>query len=117
MNNDVAKVLTKTKHIHDALTNGKYSDEPLKCIIGTNKQRARKNMKGTIPEICNECLVPDDENHRLNYCKKWTIRDENDTPYDFCDIYSDDPGTVDGIIDEVEKVWETRYANGRMKRI
>ena len=63
MNNDVAKVLTKTKHIHNALTNTKYNG-PLNCIIGTNKQRARtivlsqngmlecgKNMKGTIPEI------------------------------------------------------------------
>ena len=57
------------------------------------------------------------QHDQVNYCKKWTIRDENDTPYDFCDIYSDNPGTVDGIIDEVEKVWETRYANGRMKRI
>ena len=76
-----------------------------------------KNMKGTIPEICNECLVPDDENHRLNCCKKWTRENRDGAPCDFCDIYSDNPGTVDGIIDEVEKVWETRYANGRMKRI
>ena len=130
MNNDVAKVLTKTKHIHDALTNTKYNCEPLNCIIGTNKQRARtiflsqngmlecgKNMKGTIPEICNECLVPDDENHRLNSCKKWTRENRDGAPCDFRDIYSDNPGTVNEIIDEIEKVWETRYANGRMKKI
>ena len=32
-------------------------------------------------------------------------------------MYSDNPGTVDEMIDEIGKVWETRYANGRMKKV
>ena len=129
MNGDVAKVMTKTKHIHDALVNNKYNAEPVKYIIGTDKQRARtfflsqngmlecgKNRKGTIPEICIDCQVPDDENHRLNSCKKWTRGNDNGTRCDFRDVYSDNPDTVDGIIGEIEKIWETKYANGRMKK-
>ena len=40
-NNDGVKVLTKTKHIHNALTTGKYNNEPLKCLDGTDKQKAQ----------------------------------------------------------------------------
>ena len=95
----------------------------------TDKQKARtiflsqngmlecgRNMKGTIPEICKDCLVPDDENHRLNHCKKWTRRDLGGTVSEFSDIYSGDTDTINKVVDEIEKVWETRYANGRMKK-
>ena len=75
-----------------------------------------RNMKGTISEICKDCLVLDDENHRLNHCKKWTCRDVGDTVFDFSDIYSHDTDTVGRMVVEIEKVWETRYANGRMKK-
>ena len=59
----------------------------------------------------------DDENHRLNSCEKW--RETNNfekTPSDFNDIYSNENDTLIRIIDEIEKVWELRFANGRMKK-
>ena len=77
-----------------------------------------KNMKGTIPEVCKDCIVPDDESHRLNYCIKWTDRNDNGAVIDFSDIFSNDADTAtdDKIVNEIEQVWETRYANGRMKK-
>ena len=37
---------------------------------------------------------------------------------DFSDIFSNDADTAtdDKIVNEIEQVWETRYANGRMKK-
>ena len=31
-------------------------------------------------------------------------------------VNSDNTDTINKIVDEIEKVWETRYANGRMKK-
>ena len=97
--------------------------------MGANKQRTRtiflsqngmlecgKNMKGTISEICKDCQILDDESHRLNNCKKWVVRDDNRGDLNFQNVYDSDVGVVNNIIDEIEKVWETKFANGRMKR-
>ena len=66
-NGDDVKILTKTRHEHNALTTDKYNNEPLECFSLTDKQKARtiflsqngmlecgKNMKGTIPEVCKD---------------------------------------------------------------
>ena len=52
----------------------------------------------------------------MNYCIKWTNQDGNGVVIDFSDIFSNDADTVDKIVNEIEQVWETRYANGRMKK-
>ena len=122
------KVFTKTKHIHDTLTNCKYTGEPIKCITVTDKQQARliflaqnhmlecgANMKGTMSEMCRDCQIRDDESHRMNHCTKYARNDDNRICV-FDDIYNDDVEIVNKIVDEIEKVWETRYANGRMKK-
>ena len=97
-------------------------------ITDSTKQRTRtifmsqngmlqcgKNMKGTIPEICPNCNVLDSENHRLNTCPRWT--DTNLNEYvEFDDIYNENNDRVDQVINKVEKVWEVKYANGRMKK-
>ena len=75
-----------------------------------------KNMKGTIPELCTECDVLDDESHRLNDCSKWVNLSDNREKVDFWNVYNDDTHTVNAVVDEIEKVWETRFANGRMKK-
>ena len=62
-----------------------------------------------------DCQIQDDENHRMNHCKKYA-RGNDDWIYTFNDIYNDDVKIVNKIVDEIEKVWETRYANGRMKK-
>ena len=122
------KVHTKTKHIHKMLSEEEYKAEPRRQIIVGTKQRTRtiflaqngmlqcgKNMKGTIPEICPNCVVPDNENHRLNACPRWTDANHSDF-VEFNDIYSEDNNKVNQVINKVENVWEVKYANGRMKK-
>ena len=110
------------------LSEEEYKAEPIKTVTDGTKQRTRtiflaqngmlqcgKNMKGTIPEICSNCNVPDSENHRLNACPKWTDVNHNDF-IEFDDIYSGDIDKVNQVINKLENVWEVKYANGRMKK-
>ena len=124
------KVKTKTRDIHNKLTSTPYSAKPMKEIVAGTKTQAKtiilarngmlqcgKNFKGTMNEICSECNVIDDEDHRLNKCSKW--KDTNnfnstDSPH-FTNIYSENEETLKIIVMEIEKVWEMRYANGKMK--
>ena len=74
------------------------------------------NYKGTLDEICKECKTKDDENHRLNYCKKYRLNNlySNTLKADFNDIYSKDINVLRPIIAQIEKVWNTKNANGTM---
>ena len=74
-----------------------------------------KNMKGTMTENCSVCNVIDDEQHRLTTCKKRSNLDTN-TEIQFQDIYSEDTDKLNNIMNEIEKTWDTRYTNGRMKK-
>ena len=77
-----------------------------------------KNFKGSMSELCPTCNVADDEEHRLNYCTKWEeINNLNRTKVDFGDIYRNDSQILNNIVTSIERVWELKYANGRMKRI
>ena len=77
-----------------------------------------QNLRGTKPEICNQCNVIDDENHRLNHCIKF--RDINlcdsKTKEDFHKIFSDDIETLREIIPNIQKVWNTKTAHGSMAK-
>ena len=78
-----------------------------------------KNYKGTMDETCKECRVTDNEDHRLNECR---IREQTNNicgsgRVNFRDIYSSDLETLKRITREIDKVWEIKYANGRMRRV
>ena len=75
------------------------------------------NYKGTMPETCRRCDAIDNESHRLNECTNWEHlnRAGHQEKYPFNDIYSEDIETVYNIIEEIEKVWEFRHTNGRMR--
>ena len=129
-NGQEIKIHTKTKHIHEKLTNNIYSGAPIVTLVNGNKLKARtiflaqngmlecgRNMKGTIPEICPECNEIDDEQHRLSICKKWSnLNSDHDTGVHFHDVYSENEETLNRILEEINVVWETRFANGRMKK-
>ena len=79
INGQEVKIHTKTKHIHEKLTNNRYKGTPSESLIQGNKQKTRtiflaqngmlecgRNFKGTIPEICPDCNETDDEQHRLS---------------------------------------------------
>ena len=69
-------------------------------------------------ENCWDFNIIDDEHHRLNICTKWedTNNANNHTKTNFQDIYSEDKDVLNNVINEIEKVWELKYANGRMKK-
>ena len=129
-NGQEIKIHTKTKHIHEKLTNNIYSGAPIETLVNGNKLKARtiflaqngmlecrRNMKGTIPENCPECNEIDDEQHRLSICKKWSnLNSNHDTDVHFHDVYSENGETLNCILEKINVVWETRFANGRMKK-
>ena len=121
-----SKINSKTRYIYDILTTSDYARNPLRELCHQSKETTRtiivarngmlecgKNFKGTMKEMCSKCEVIDDENHRLNECKN-VDRTPNRTNFD--DIFSDNEKVLGSIINEIQNVWELRYANGRMKR-
>ena len=130
LNGQDVKIHTKTKHIYEKLTNDRYKGTPIDALVQGNKQRTRtvflaqngmlecgRNMKGTILETCSECNETDDEQHRLTTCKKWSdLNSNHGSDVNFNDIYSEDKETLDRIVAKICMVWETRFANGRMKK-
>ena len=123
------RINTKTKDIYDCLETN-YTRKALPELIRQNKQRTRtiilarygmlecgSNFKGTIPEICRSCNVPDNENHRLNECIVWQERNKFSKPIkcDFNDIYSDSSDKLNNICNEIENIWELKYSKGRMR--
>ena len=130
MNGQEVKIHTKTRHIHEKLTNNRYKGTPSESFVQGNKQRTRtmflaqngmlecgRNFKGTIPEICPDCNETDDEQHRLSKCKKWSnLNSNHNTSIHFHDIYSEDAESLNHIVTEICSIWETRFANGRMKK-
>ena len=77
-----------------------------------------KNYKGNKPEICSQCNVIDDENHRLNNCINF--RDTNfydsDTKVDFSKVFSNDIDTLREILPSIQRVWNTKTAHGTMAK-
>ena len=68
--------------------------------------------------MCRSCGTLDNETHRLNDC---SIYNETNHAIDlvnsnFDHIYSDDNDLLLQIINDIGRVWEFRYANGRMKK-
>ena len=74
------------------------------------------NFKGTLPELCRQCSIIDNENHRLNECRS-RPNVINAVKTNFQNIYSNNDVTLNEIIKNLESVWEFRYANGKMKRV
>ena len=77
------------------------------------------NFKGTMVDKCRDCNVTDNEYHRLNECTKWVHLNRANNPVKvvFDNIYSSNDDVLNVNIDEINNVWEFRYANGRMKRL
>ena len=126
------KINTKTREIHTKLTTEPYNRQPPNEILNGNKLITKtiilarhgmlecgNNFKGTISLNCSSCNAIDDENHRLNECSRWSdINNANlSLKCDFRGIYSTNGTELSNVISNLEKVWEFRYANGRMKKV
>ena len=75
-----------------------------------------RNYKGKKSEICNQCKMIDDEDHRLNYCIKY--RENNlydcDTKEDFRKVFSSDIIVLREILPKIQKIWNCKTAHGTM---
>ena len=120
---------TKTAHIVDQILHQDYT-RGLRMEYNTcNRQETKTimiarfhmlecgvNYKGTMNEICKHCRILDDENHRLNNCKMYRSTNLYDEAQkvSFNDIYSPDISVIKQLIPHIERVWNTRNANGSM---
>ena len=74
-----------------------------------------KNFKGTATrDDCQECSQIDDEEHRLNDCRKWSgTNNVGKIRVNFANIYREDRDVFDRLIDVIENVWELRCQFGK----
>ena len=119
---------TKTSTIVDNINND-YVRKPLNEIKNLSKNETRtlmmarygmlqcgKNYGGSMQNLCPDCNCLDDENHRLNFCPKWSENNQINT----CDkvsfefIYSNDENVLKTIIPVIEKLWNTKTGHGKM---
>ena len=123
------RIKTKTAHIIEQIKAPDYSRGLRQEFTTLNRQESKTimtarfhmlecgtNFKGTLSEICRLCRTVDDENHRLNHCKTYrstNLYDET-RKVNFNDIYSSDVNILKQIIPYIDKVWNTRNANGSM---
>ena len=66
--------------------------------------------------LCPDCNCLDDENHRLNFCPKWSENNQVNTcdTISFESIYSNDENVLKTIIPVIEKLWNTKTGHGKM---
>ena len=129
--NGIDVLKTKTKSILEKLNDPLYTRQPEQEIINTTKNETKTiliarygmlqcgtNFKGTINPSCQTCDVLDNEDHRLNYCPKWNTPDEIETReyVDFNLIHSSDINVIRPIIQEINRLWNTKCANGSMNK-
>ena len=77
------------------------------------------NFQGTLKTTCSECDQKDNEQHRLNYCKRYRNFNncDNTKKVDFYLIYFDDIEVLRRIIPEIMKVWNVKTSFGTMNSI
>ena len=128
---DTERVKPKTKYVFDQINDNLYTGKPLPEVIMSNRLQAKtliiarsgmlecgKNFKATIPETCKDCLLKDDENHRMNECQNWKHINyfNSSDKVDFRDVYSSDPQKLSVIVERILGVWELSLGKGIMKR-
>ena len=73
------------------------------------------NGQGT--RMCEICGIPDNESHRINYCKKWhqTNLYESIDKIDFNDIYCNDTEKCLAIVKIVLTLWDLENGKNEMR--
>ena len=77
-----------------------------------------KNYKsGNGGDLCSMCNTTDDENHRINFCRKFDRINLYNSPlkFDFRSIYSMDNETINRAIDVVCSLWDLRNGKNEMR--
>ena len=125
----ITTLKTKTASIFNHIFEQNYSRKPPQEILQCTKFETKtliiaryrmlecgKNFKGSMKELCEHCKLLDDEDHRLNYCRRYSDINfsDNDEKVDFNMIYSNDIVELKRIIPKISQVWNTKNALGSM---
>ena len=121
---------SKTAHIIDELKKDTYRRKTQEEIMRGTKNEAKmliiarfhmlecgRNFKGSMHEKCRTCDVTDDENHRINYCAKFSqVNNCNkQEKADYNDIFSHDALTIRNIASVIDRIWNVKTAHGTMR--
>ena len=122
---------TKTKELLENLNTDTYARAPCMKILTKSKYQSRvlimakfhmlncaKNFKtGYKGENCNLCEVLDDENHRINFCKKYANTNlfQSSLKIDFHSVFSNDPETIQRILLVVCEIWDVENGRNEMR--
>ena len=131
-NRGESKEKTKTKFVIERLNNIDYSRRPDSFIL-TNPSLtytraiimgrfgmlkcANNYSNGHGTKMCNVCNVIDDEDHRINDCKKWqTINmSSNSQRVPFTDIYHDEYDRCLNVVKVILSMWDLENGKNEMK--
>ena len=121
----------KTKNIIEILNDKNYVRKPRMDILCKSRYRSRvqimsmfgmldcaNNYKyGNKGELCSVCNTTDNENHRINFCTKFSGMNlcNSLVKFDFSSIYSMNHETVDRAIDVVGSLWNLRNGKNEMR--
>ena len=74
------------------------------------------NFKGSQSQMCRECNIIDNENHRFNSCTKFKATNycDDNMKVDFDLVFSDDIHVLRDIVPKLMKLWNLHNANGTM---
>ena len=122
-NRGETKQKTKTKHLIDILNDPNHQRAP-DTLIQENQsivfaralimgrfgmlKCANNFSHGSGGKLCQECAVIDNEDHRINHCKRWesvNLYNAKDK-ITFGDIYSEDLDRCHAVIGKVLSVWD-----------
>ena len=122
---------TKTKSIFDKISDPNYTRQIDHVITRMTKHDTKTlmiarygmldcgmNYKGNKRPNCNQCNVPDNEQHRLDVCPEWDSIRINETDGDivFEDIYKNDIESLRPVMKKINSIWNTKYTNGSMNK-
>ena len=117
----------KTAHIIEKITAKTYKRQPLPEIMMFSKIETKTlitarfgmlecghNYKGTLSSECVICKCLDDEEHRMNHCKKLAEVNYHDQAgkVNFDTIYTNDVDTLKIIVERISHVWNVETAHG-----
>ena len=123
---------TKTAHIIEHLRDDGYRRNANAEIMRCNRQDAKTiiiarfrmlecgaNFKGSLKFTCQTCNLLDDENHRINTCRKYRSMNMYDSVIkaNFDDVFSTDLTVVKQIIAVIQRIWNTQSAHGTMRSV
>ena len=132
-NRGETKQKTKTKHVLDKINEPGYSrklDGFVDCypsiiytralIMGRYRmlQCANNFSNGYGTKLCDYCKVVDDEEHRINNCKKWENVNwyHNSEKIVYSDIFSDDTDRCLIVVKAILTVWDLNNGKNEVRR-